>query len=139
MFVIDSHGFKEAHPDVELLKEVFINPEIVEVLGEDFSFNEGCLSLPEIREDVVRKSEIILTYTNREAERKTTHFKIFIFIFTFYFLFHFLFFSFHFFLSFALSSPLFSILLFLLLHSPLSILSFFIFYHTLTPHSLLYF
>jgi peptide deformylase len=75
LFVIDTKAFKESYPDVELTKEVFINPDVVEVLGDDFTFNEGCLSLPEIREDVVRKSEIILTYTNREGERKTTHFK----------------------------------------------------------------
>ncbi|MCL2167536.1 MAG: peptide deformylase [Lentimicrobiaceae bacterium] len=75
LFVIDTYGFKESYPDVELLKEAFINPEVVEILGEDFTFNEGCLSLPEIREDVVRKSEIILTYFNSEFERKTTHFK----------------------------------------------------------------
>jgi peptide deformylase len=75
LFVIDSTGFKESYPDTEEFKEVFINPEVVELLGDDFSFNEGCLSLPEVREDIVRKSEIILTYTNRENERKTTHFK----------------------------------------------------------------
>jgi peptide deformylase len=75
LFIIDTKAFKESYPDVELVKEVFINPNVEEILGEDFTFNEGCLSLPEIREDVVRKSEIILTYTNREEERKTTHFK----------------------------------------------------------------
>ena len=75
LFVVDTHAFKEAYPDVEEMKEVFINPEVEEILGEDFTFNEGCLSLPEIREDVVRKSEVILTYTNREGERKTVHFK----------------------------------------------------------------
>ena len=75
LFVIDTHGFKESYPDVEEVKEVFINPEVEEILGEDFNFNEGCLSLPEIREDVVRKSEVVLTYTNRKDERKTTHFK----------------------------------------------------------------
>jgi len=75
LFVLDTHAFKETYPDVEELKEVFINPTVVETLGEDFTFNEGCLSLPEVREDVVRKSEVILTYTNRAGERKTTHFK----------------------------------------------------------------
>jgi peptide deformylase len=75
LFVIDTQGFKESYPDAEMLKEVFINPEVVEILGEDFTFNEGCLSLPEVREDIVRKSEVILTYTNRENIRKTTHFK----------------------------------------------------------------
>jgi peptide deformylase len=75
LFIMDTKGFKEAYPDVEEIKEVFINPKVEEILGKDFTFNEGCLSLPEVREDIVRKSEIILTYTNREGERKTTHFK----------------------------------------------------------------
>jgi len=75
LFVIDTHAFKESYPNVEELKEVFINPKVEEILGDDFNFNEGCLSLPEIREDVVRKSEVILTYTNKEGKRKTTHFK----------------------------------------------------------------
>jgi len=75
LFVIDTHALKESYSDVEEVKETFINPIVVETLGDDFTFNEGCLSLPELREDVVRKSELILTYTNREGERKTTHFK----------------------------------------------------------------
>jgi len=75
LFVIDSHAFKESYPDVEEMKETFINPEVIEILGEDFTFNEGCLSLPEVREDIVRKSEVILTYTNRDGKRKTVHFK----------------------------------------------------------------
>jgi len=75
LFVIDTHAFKESYPEVEEMKEVFINPEVVEILGEDFSFNEGCLSLPEIREDVIRKSEVILTYYNKEMKSTTKHFK----------------------------------------------------------------
>ena len=75
LFVMDTHAFKESYPETEEMKEVFINPEVVEELGDDFTFNEGCLSLPEIREDIVRKSEVILTYINRDGERKTTHFK----------------------------------------------------------------
>ena len=75
LFVIDTNGFKETYPDAEMVKEVFINPVVEESLGEDFTFNEGCLSLPEVREDIVRKSEVILTYTNRDGERKTNHFK----------------------------------------------------------------
>jgi len=75
LFIIDTKGFIETYPDTELVREVFINPVVKEVLGDDFTFNEGCLSLPEVREDIVRKSEVILTYTNREEERKTTHFK----------------------------------------------------------------
>jgi len=75
LFVIDTKGFKETYPETEEVKEVFINPVVEEVLGDDFAFNEGCLSLPEVREDIVRKSEVILTYTNREGKTQTTHFK----------------------------------------------------------------
>jgi len=74
LFVIDTKGFKETYPETEEVKEAFINPVVEEVLGDDFAFNEGCLSLPEVREDIVRKSEVILTYTNREGITKTTHF-----------------------------------------------------------------
>jgi len=75
LFIIDTHAFKESYPETEEVKEIFINPKVVEELGDDFTFNEGCLSLPEIREDIVRKSEVILAYINREGERKTAHFK----------------------------------------------------------------
>ncbi len=36
-------------------KKVFINAEIIEEEGEEWVFNEGCLSIPKIREDVSRK------------------------------------------------------------------------------------
>jgi len=75
LFVIDTKGFKETYPDTEEVSEVFINPVVEETLGDDFTFNEGCLSLPELREDITRKSEVILTYTNRNKERATKHFK----------------------------------------------------------------
>jgi peptide deformylase len=75
VFVIDTQGFKESYPETELVKETFINPEIVETLGVESTFNEGCLSLPEVREDIIRKSEVILNYLNREGKRKNEHFK----------------------------------------------------------------
>ena len=74
-FIIDTHGFKETYPETEEIKEVFINPIVEDTLGDDFTFNEGCLSLPEVREDITRKSEIIITYTNRIGLRDTKHFK----------------------------------------------------------------
>ena len=39
-----------------------MNPEIVEEEGEKFDFNEGCLSIPHIREDVSRKSKILIRF-----------------------------------------------------------------------------
>lgn len=55
------------------LKKVFINPYIVEEEGEPWGFEEGCLSIPEIREEVKRQPRIVLqyqdeTFTDHEEE-----------------------------------------------------------------------
>lgn len=75
LFVIDTNPFKELYPEEEGFQEVFINPQIEEFLGEDFSFNEGCLSLPDIHEEVIRKSEVIISYTDRNGNQLKKHFK----------------------------------------------------------------
>lgn len=46
------------------LKKVFVNPIIEEEQGELWSFNEGCLSIPDVREDVSRKEEIVVSYVD---------------------------------------------------------------------------
>tara|TARA_R110000868_G_scaffold212014_1_gene462064 strand:- start:619 stop:966 length:348 start_codon:yes stop_codon:yes gene_type:complete len=43
-------------------KKVFINPEIVEEKGEPWKFEEGCLSIPGIREEVSRPAKLIINY-----------------------------------------------------------------------------
>ena len=43
-------------------KKVFINAKIVEERGEEWAFNEGCLSIPDIHEDVMRKAEVRIQY-----------------------------------------------------------------------------
>jgi peptide deformylase len=43
-------------------KRVIINPRIIEEAGDDWTFNEGCLSIPDIREDVERKPRIRIQY-----------------------------------------------------------------------------
>ena len=53
----ESSGFKTA-----TLKKVFINPEIINESGEAKPFEEGCLSIPNVREIINRKSEIKLSY-----------------------------------------------------------------------------
>jgi peptide deformylase len=75
IFVIDSSPFKEMYPDVEIFRGAFINPVILEEFGDDFVFNEGCLSLPDIHEDVTRKSEIRILYTDENGEEKTVQYK----------------------------------------------------------------
>ncbi len=69
LFVIDATPFldDENMDDFELnsiknFKKVFINPKIIEENGNLWEFNEGCLSIPEIREDVSRRSKIIIEY-----------------------------------------------------------------------------
>ncbi|MCX6296477.1 MAG: peptide deformylase [Bacteroidetes bacterium] len=44
------------------LSQAFINPKIVSEEGEEWAFNEGCLSIPKIREDVLRKPKIRIQY-----------------------------------------------------------------------------
>lgn len=62
MFIIDASSAAEEEPELENFKKVFINPEIIETTGEEWIMNEGCLSLPEIREDVSRQDQVKLKY-----------------------------------------------------------------------------
>jgi peptide deformylase len=62
LFVIDSSPFGEKYPETKEFKKVFINAEIYKYEGEEFSFNEGCLSFPGLREDIVRKPAICIKY-----------------------------------------------------------------------------
>ena len=52
----------EEEPELANFKKVFINPEILERTGDEWSMNEGCLSLPEIREDVSRPETVTIKY-----------------------------------------------------------------------------
>ncbi|MCR4680843.1 MAG: peptide deformylase [Bacteroidales bacterium] len=67
VFVIDTEPFKESYPDVRIHKGAFINPLITKEWGDDFVFGEGCLSLPNINEDVTRKSNIHIEYYDEEG------------------------------------------------------------------------
>merc|ERR1711941_108353 len=58
----DATPFEEDDESVKDFKKVLINPEILEFDGEPELFNEGCLSLPGIREDVERPTKIKIQY-----------------------------------------------------------------------------
>ena len=62
LMVMDATAYAEEDPQAKDFKRVLINPEIIEEDGEEWVFNEGCLSVPEIREDVSRKPNIRITY-----------------------------------------------------------------------------
>lgn len=77
MFIVDATPFAEIPDDGDEedidktcidFKRVFINPIIFEETGEEWAFNEGCLSIPGIREDVVRKSNIKIEYYDENWE-----------------------------------------------------------------------
>ncbi|MBN2519535.1 MAG: peptide deformylase [Bacteroidales bacterium] len=62
LFVVDTTPFEEDDPTLKGFKKVFINPVITERSGNTWVFNEGCLSVPEIREDVERPDIIKIKY-----------------------------------------------------------------------------
>ncbi len=80
LFVIDSSQIftnqdeEDAgrYPDEPGMKGVFINAHISGLNGEKWSYNEGCLSIPKIREDIYRNSEVTLTYQD-ELFAEHTH------------------------------------------------------------------
>lgn len=81
MFIIDPSPFAEdddlSENDKEQLqglKKVFINPQITEETGDEWAFNEGCLSIPEVREDVFRKPNIVIEYYDENFKKHTEEF-----------------------------------------------------------------
>lgn len=62
VFVIDGSNFTDDDPSMATFIKTFINAQITERFGEKTLFNEGCLSVPGIREDVSRFSSIRIKY-----------------------------------------------------------------------------
>ena len=64
---------EDSYPDAPGIKQVFINAHIVEEHGEDWPYNEGCLSIPKIREDIYRAEEVTIDFMdeNFRQQRKT--------------------------------------------------------------------
>lgn len=82
IFVVDASPFAEdeeldekERKQLEGFKKVFINAEIEEEAGDRWAFNEGCLSIPEVREDVVRREEVTISYLdeNFNPRKETLH------------------------------------------------------------------
>ncbi len=66
LFVIDGSPMEDDDENVKDLKKVFINAIITERTGEEKAFTEGCLSIPGIREDVIRPSKIRIEYYDKD-------------------------------------------------------------------------
>ncbi|MEM8968696.1 MAG: peptide deformylase [Bacteroidota bacterium] len=70
MFVIDSTPLDEDEGK-EGIRRVFVNPEILETEGDDFAFEEGCLSIPGIRADVQRPPKLTIQYQDESGQEHT--------------------------------------------------------------------
>lgn len=78
LFVIDATPFsddEDLHEDQQKqlkgFKRTFINAKIIKEEGNDWAFNEGCLSIPDVREDVYRKEKITIEYCEEDFVMKT--------------------------------------------------------------------
>ena len=61
LFVIDGSAIED-QPEMENFKKVFVNPQLIEEVGTPWEYEEGCLSIPNIREKVSRKERLIIKY-----------------------------------------------------------------------------
>jgi peptide deformylase len=66
LFVIDATPFADEDDNLKEFKKAFINAQILEENGEQWAFNEGCLSIPDIREDIYRKPTLKISYYDED-------------------------------------------------------------------------
>ncbi|RED45998.1 peptide deformylase [Seonamhaeicola aphaedonensis] len=78
LFLVDTEPFAddeqlgvEEQTQLKDFKRVFINATILEEEGDEWAFNEGCLSIPDVREDVFRKPKITIEYFDENFEKHT--------------------------------------------------------------------
>jgi peptide deformylase len=62
IFVVDGTSLEGEDATMKDFKKAFINPEILHLDGENVQMNEGCLSLPKLREDVERHNKVRIRY-----------------------------------------------------------------------------
>jgi peptide deformylase len=74
LFLVDASPFADEYPDLKDFKRVFINPVITEEWGEPWQFNEGCLSFPELREDISRKPNIRISFFDEHFQPHESEF-----------------------------------------------------------------
>ena len=74
IFIIDFDYFKEEESfnksEIEKIQQVFINPKITDEYGENFLFSEGCLSIPDISEELSRKNTLKIEFLDEKFNLK---------------------------------------------------------------------
>ena len=76
LFVIDStqvfvsmdDSERKKYPDAPGIKQVFINAHVKELDGKEWAYNEGCLSIPKIREDIYRNEKVTIGYLDEQFQ-----------------------------------------------------------------------
>lgn len=68
LFVVDGNPFYPDYPDGKDFKQAFINAELLETFGDEVPFKEGCLSLPNIYEEVMRPDKIRIKYLDENFQ-----------------------------------------------------------------------
>lgn len=78
LFIVDTAPFSESDDlsseeaqQLKGFKKTFINPKIIKEEGNEWGFNEGCLSIPDVREDVFRKERITIEYLDENFAKHT--------------------------------------------------------------------
>src|SRR5690349_6006856 len=62
VFVVDGTSLNEEEEDMSTFKKAFINPVILKSEGDPWPFEEGCLSIPNIREKILRPETVLIRY-----------------------------------------------------------------------------
>jgi peptide deformylase len=78
LFIVDTQPFsdnedlsKKESEQLKAFKQTFINAKMIKEEGEEWIFNEGCLSIPDVREDVYRNEKITIEYYDEKFVKKT--------------------------------------------------------------------
>ena len=75
LFLVDTVQMEEDDKEIKGIKKIFINPEIIDEYGEEKSYEEGCLSIPDIRGDVKRLSEVTIVYYDENFNKYEESYK----------------------------------------------------------------
>lgn len=67
----EDEDYEDIKDELKDFKKVFINAQIIEEKGDKFKFNEGCLSIPGVREDVTRHDTITIEYFDENFKKHT--------------------------------------------------------------------
>ncbi|MFT4857976.1 MAG: peptide deformylase, partial [Planctomycetota bacterium] len=74
LFVIDSSLMLDEDEEEKGIRRVFINPIILDEYGDDYSFEEGCLSIPEVRAEIIRPERLTIEYYDENWNLKEEEF-----------------------------------------------------------------